>query len=109
MGMPINSFSIMRTICQGGDTYMVKAVKKLLDEFKLFAIIIHDPNLHRDLDRHIASQFDHLDYITGKDLLFFPLLKHLAIGDAMLLKGNIIKIGRTKALLTLESHNYLTR
>jgi hypothetical protein len=75
MGMPINSFSIMRTICQGGDTYMVKAVKELLDEFKLFAIIIHDPNLHRDLDRHIARQFDHLDYITGKDLLFFSLVE----------------------------------
>lgn len=74
MGMPISSYSVLRTLALGGTEYDLQTVQNALQGFNLYAFILHDPTAHPDLDRVLTRQFDHLDYATGKKLLFFALV-----------------------------------
>lgn len=74
MGMPINSYSILKTLALGGEEYEVQEVKDALKPFNLFAFILHDPQLHKDFHEKLTNLFERLDYVTGDRLLFFGLV-----------------------------------
>jgi hypothetical protein len=74
MGMPINSYSILKTLAMGGEDYEVEEVKSALEPFTLFAFILHDPQAHSDFHQRLTDLFERLDYVTGDKLLFFALI-----------------------------------
>lgn len=51
----------------------LKATKKILDRFKLFGLILHDPEIHSEFHETLKKSFEKLDYLTGRDFLFFAL------------------------------------
>ena len=73
MGMFLSKYSMLHAIGYGGNRDVKAETIKILDKYKLFGIIIHDPNYHKDFDLYLESQFERLDYITGRDFLFFGL------------------------------------
>ena len=74
MGMPITTYNVLNALDKGEPEYEIRAAQKALEPFNLFAFIIHDPEAHPDFDRELRSTFNWLDYITGKELLFFTLV-----------------------------------
>lgn len=73
MGMFLSKYSMLHSIGYGGNRNVKAETIKILDKYKLFGIIIHDPTYHKDFDLYLESQFERLDYITGRDFLFFGL------------------------------------
>jgi hypothetical protein len=73
MEMFLSKYSMLHAIGYGGDRNVKAETIKILDKYKLFGIIIHDPNYHKDFDLYLESQFERLGYITGRDFLFFGL------------------------------------
>lgn len=77
MGMPINSYEVLRLLAGGtrerGDYGHLADV--LANEFSIVAVILHDPDRHRDLDRALARDFALMDRLTGDRLLFFALVE----------------------------------
>ena len=73
MGMPVSNYTVLRTLGYGGEEYEKQAAIKALEGFKLFAIIIHDPETDPEFDQYLQQTFNRLDYITGDSLLFFAL------------------------------------
>ena len=53
----------------------IPQILRALRPFKLFAFIVHDPQLHADFDEFLQEHFDRLDYVTGSRLLFFALVR----------------------------------
>ncbi len=49
-------------------------VKRVAEQFTFFAIILHDPYIHKALDEKIIKVFKRMDIATGSDLLFFTLV-----------------------------------
>lgn len=74
MGMPITSYTVLKTLAYGGESYEVRAAKEAIKPFNLFAFIIHDSNNHQEFSTELALKFDLFDYITGENLLFFALV-----------------------------------
>lgn len=77
MGMPINSYEVLRLLTDGTrerDDYG-RLAEVLATEFSIIAVIVHDPNRHRDLDRALARDFALLDTLTGNGLLFFAVVE----------------------------------
>jgi len=74
MGMPISSYTILSAIADESVTYEIELAERVLRPFKLFAFIIHDPEMHQRFHDFLAHQFDRLDYVTGRRLLFFALV-----------------------------------
>lgn len=73
MGMPVSNYTVLRALGYGGEKYEKQAAIKALEGFKLFAIIIHDPETDPEFDQYLQETFNRLDYITGDSLLFFAL------------------------------------
>jgi hypothetical protein len=75
MGLPISSYTIINGLWNNNVSIMEKAVaNKLLNDFKLISFIIHDPESHIEFDQKLNFTFERLDYISGRDLLFFALV-----------------------------------
>lgn len=74
MGMPITSYTVLKTLALGGQNYELHAVEKAIKPFNLFAFIIHDPQAHPDFHQYLNEEFDRFDYTTGDKLLFFALI-----------------------------------
>lgn len=72
--MPINSYQVMRVFTHDAEDYEVHQVRKALEDFRLFAFVIHDPEEHAELHQKLDDSFDRLDYLTGHKLLFFALV-----------------------------------
>lgn len=73
MGMPVSNYTVFRTLGYGGEEYEKQAAIRALEGFKLFAIVIHDPETDPEFDQYLQQTFNRLDYITGDSLLFFAL------------------------------------
>lgn len=74
MGMPISSYTVLKTIAAGGSAWENETVDRALAPFSLYAFIIYDPVTHHDFGQTLATEFDYLDHITGNRLLFFALV-----------------------------------
>lgn len=73
MGMFLTNYEVLRTVGYGGDFSTSKVLAKVLSRFKLFGVILHNPNRHVEFDRVLKASFERLDYLTGKEFLFFAL------------------------------------
>ena len=75
MGMPISEYTVLKALGdKNAASYETNTALKALSPFNLFAFIIHDPETHREFARQISFLFDHLDFVTGHELLFFALV-----------------------------------
>lgn len=73
MGMFLTKYSMLNALGSGEQGVILDETRKLLSKFKLFALIIHDPDHHSGFHSRFARAFDKLDHLTGKDFLFFGL------------------------------------
>jgi hypothetical protein len=73
MGMPINSYTLLKSFTDGSKVLKKAEAVEALKPFNMYAFIIHDPKQHIDFHHHIAENFQMLDSTTGKKLLFFAL------------------------------------
>lgn len=73
MGMPINSYTLLRALTQEGDNYENRIAKGVFNRFNLFAFVIHIPEFHDEFDKKLNEQFDFLDVMTNDRFLFFAL------------------------------------
>lgn len=74
MGMPVTSYTVLKTLALGGQNYELHTIEKAIKPFNLFAFIIHDPQAHPDFEQYLNNEFDRFDYTTGDKLLFFALV-----------------------------------
>jgi hypothetical protein len=81
-------------------SYEIEAARRAVGQFKLFAFVIHDPERHANFHRALARQFDRLDFITGKKLLFFALVDPPA---------EWVRHARQRLLSTIEEIRYHSR
>lgn len=73
MGMFLTKYSMLNALGYGAEQNVLHETKRILDRFKLFGLVLHDPKVHYDFNECFAKSFERLDYITGKDFLFFGL------------------------------------
>ncbi|EMS33827.1 hypothetical protein C943_04146 [Mariniradius saccharolyticus AK6] len=70
MGLPINSYKLFEAIANGDDRYLNHHLKV---DFKMFAILLHDPRSDAEFDREVGGSFDRWHRESGKNLLFTAL------------------------------------
>jgi len=73
MGMQLSKYSMLHALGYGTDKQVLDETKIILDRYKLFGLILHDPEAHEEFDHALKDKFERLDYITGSDFLFFAL------------------------------------
>jgi quinol monooxygenase YgiN len=73
MGMFLSKYSMLNALGYGADRPILEETKKILDRFKLFGLILHDPNTHSEFHSTLRHSFERLDFLTGRDFLFFAL------------------------------------
>lgn len=73
MGFPLNdSYDLMAAFLRRQAEHHPSSLPELY-QFRLFAFVLHDPDVHKTFDSHIAQKFEQLDHSTGSALLFFCL------------------------------------
>jgi hypothetical protein len=70
MGLPVNSYTLFEAIAQN-DGELLK--KRIPVNFKLFAILLHDPESDQDFDREVGRSFYNWHLNSGNELLFTAL------------------------------------
>lgn len=73
MGMFLSKYSMLNALGYGADRPIIEETKKILDRFKLFGLILHDPKSHSEFHSTLRHSFERLDFLTGRDFLFFAL------------------------------------
>ena len=73
MGMFLSKYSMLHALGYGDDSYILPETNKILSKYKLFGLIIHDPETQKEFHNKLTEIFERLDYITGEDFLFFCL------------------------------------
>jgi hypothetical protein len=82
MGIPITNYSILKALADGLDkeklgyrnSFEMDFAIEALQEYSVYAFIIHDPEVHTDFHSFLDSHFDILHYQTGDHLAFFGLV-----------------------------------
>ncbi len=64
---------MLNALGYGADRPIIQETKKILDRFKLFGLILHDPKYHTEFHQTLRSSFERLDFLSGGDFLFFAL------------------------------------
>lgn len=64
---------MLNALGYGADRPIIEETKKILDRFKLFGLILHDPKSHSEFHSTLRHSFERLDFLTGRDFLFFAL------------------------------------
>jgi hypothetical protein len=73
MGMFLSKYSMLNALGYGADKPIIEETKNILDRFKLFGLILHDPKSHSGFHSTLRHSFERLDFLTGRDFLFFAL------------------------------------
>lgn len=74
MGFPISSYALLTSFVEGDEVTALPIHKNaLLEQFRLFGMVLHDPKRHVVFDVALQREFDWLSYITGSHFLFFAL------------------------------------
>ncbi|MEH7176532.1 hypothetical protein [Neobacillus vireti] len=75
MGVPINSYSFLKSILnECADVDSLQESKKLLENFNLFAFILYDPKEHFQFYQKLEKSFETLDTVSSDKLLFFTIV-----------------------------------
>lgn len=75
MGMPVSCFSLLCDVAARRDYRASTRAEAVFRRFKRFAFVIHDPAVHVDFDEALNTSFRDLDEATGRNLLFFALVR----------------------------------
>jgi hypothetical protein len=75
MGYPVDDFALFDAIINGKNQTLADGYSEQLQikPFKAYAFILHHPQIHLNFNKILNTQFEMLDQITGKDLLFFSI------------------------------------
>lgn len=73
MGMFLSKYSMLKALGYGANNDVLTETKNILNKFKLFGLILHDPITHSEFHNTIKNSFERLDFLTGRDFLFFSL------------------------------------
>lgn len=71
--MSLSKYSMLNALGYGADEPIIKETKKILDRYKLFGLILHDPKTQTVFHQTLRNSFERLDFLTGYDFLFFAL------------------------------------
>jgi len=74
--MPVSSYEAMLSISGKIllNEYKAPLVADIIKKISFFAFVIHDREIHAELDHELNEQFCRLDYATGHSLLVFSLI-----------------------------------
>jgi hypothetical protein len=90
MGMPVSNYSFFHSLSQrfykknnnelfnaqgyyAGNPKMKELTDRVLNPYKIFAFIIHDPSRHQEFANTLKAEFINFHFLTGNNLLFFAL------------------------------------
>src|SRR5690606_32355093 len=73
MGMFLSKYSMLNAIGYGAEPYVERETEKILSNYKLIGLVLHDQEVHQEFHKTMEESFERLDYLTGKDFLFFTL------------------------------------
>ncbi|UOK56131.1 hypothetical protein MGI18_13890 [Bacillus sp. OVS6] len=80
MGFPLTSYTVLKYIADGEEdrrrknSIEMEMALESLQEYSLFAFIIHDPTIHVNFHRFFCKQFEDFHYSSGLNLAFFGLV-----------------------------------
>jgi len=74
MGMTMSTYAVFNSLIRGRSDKDFDFVRKAINPFNLYAIILHDPEKHREFHQFLTEKFAELHVITGDKLLFFALV-----------------------------------
>ena len=75
MGMFLSQYSMLNAIAYGERGQMKEETDKILEPYKLFVLVLHDPEKHTLFNQNFSRLFERLDYLTGPNLLFMGIAK----------------------------------
>ncbi len=75
MGMFLSQFSMLKALGYGEAGQMKDETEKILEPYKLFVLVLHDPEKHTSFHQKFSQLFERLDYLTGPNLLFMGIAK----------------------------------
>ena len=64
---------MLNALTESNKRKIFREVKNILNKYKLFGFILHDPKTHEEFHNSLKNSFELLDFSTGKDFLFFAL------------------------------------
>jgi hypothetical protein len=74
MGMPISNYTMLHALATRSGIINHSSINQALEQFNLFAIVIHDPTNDIGFHLYVEEWFERLDFSTGNKLLFFALV-----------------------------------
>jgi hypothetical protein len=96
MGMFLSKYSMLNALGYGADRPILEETKKILDRFKLFGLILHDPQSHPDFHATLRNSFERLDFLTGRDFYSLLLQTRPEVGLREVKEGTTLVFGRQK-------------
>lgn len=64
---------MLNALGYGADGPIMEETKRILNRYKLFGLILHDSKTHKEFHNTLRISFERLDFLTGRDFLFFAL------------------------------------
>ena len=74
MGYPTGIREMLQIIEGQENFHNSGIVLEAIQQYRLFAFILHDKVLHKQFDEELSQQFEVLDYTTGKYMMFFAIV-----------------------------------
>ncbi len=74
MGYPTGIREMLQIIEGQENFHNSGIVLESIQQYRLFAFILHDKVLHKQFDEELSQQFEVLDYTTGKYMMFFAIV-----------------------------------
>ena len=68
MGMFLSQFSMLKALGYGESGEIREETEKILSPYKLFVLVLHDPERHTRFHHEFSQLFERLDYLTGSNL-----------------------------------------
>ncbi|WP_102345903.1 hypothetical protein [Bacillus sp. Marseille-P3661] len=81
MGVPLSNYTALKYLADGSEksrtqsqSIEMELALDALENYSVFAFILHDPTVHQDFHELFEKQFKNLHYSSGKHLVFFGLV-----------------------------------
>jgi len=75
MGMFLFQYSMLKALVYEGEPQIKEETEKILAPYKLFTLVLHDPEKHSSFHHKFSQLFERLDYLTGSNLLFMGIAR----------------------------------
>jgi uncharacterized protein YggL (DUF469 family) len=81
MGVPLSNYTVLKFLADGVDkekanrhSFEIDYALAALENYGVFAFIVHDPLVHKEFHEFFQKQFKSLHYSSGQHLVFFGLV-----------------------------------